>query len=260
MKFSVTQNGEPLAKFKYQWDEKTKTFSTNEDDLVLDFTDIDGLTLKTGNDCTFKTGDGCTFYTGHGCTFKTGSGCTFYTGNNGTFITGFGGTFITGFGGTFNTGNNGTFITGFGCTFTTGFDCIFYTGFSCTFKTKYSCTFSTGWSCTFETGDNCTFKTGNCCTFYTGHGCTFTTGSNCFAIRCDIPGVTEIPENVTIKFNDCKTAGYAVIEPHTNVIEIKISEQSFNELKKQLVGQSLKHCCYRWVAGLRATTDPRGLR
>jgi len=37
MTFSVTQNGKPLSKKKYTWDPETKTFSTNEVNLVLDF-------------------------------------------------------------------------------------------------------------------------------------------------------------------------------------------------------------------------------
>jgi hypothetical protein len=35
--FSVTKNGKKLDKSLYNWDEKTKTFSTKESGLVLDF-------------------------------------------------------------------------------------------------------------------------------------------------------------------------------------------------------------------------------
>ena len=77
MKFSVTQLGEELSTKKYNWDEETRTFSTTENNLVLNFSGIDRLTFKTGYNCTFNTGSGCIFYTGSGCTFKTGYGCTF---------------------------------------------------------------------------------------------------------------------------------------------------------------------------------------
>ena len=97
--FSVTQSGKPLDPSKYTWDESTRTFSTNESNLVLDFSDVDGCTFKTGHYCTFKTLSGCTFKTGFGCTFKTDSGCTFNTGS--------------------------------GCTFTTLSDCTFKTGSKC---------------------------------------------------------------------------------------------------------------------------------
>jgi len=100
MNFSVTKSGKVLDKSLYHWDEKTKTFSSNEDRLVLDFTGIDGVTFNTGSYCTFDTGSDCTFNTNSHCTFNTGSDCTFKTG----------------FGCIFNTGSD--------CTFDTGSDCV----------------------------------------------------------------------------------------------------------------------------------------
>jgi hypothetical protein len=105
--FSVTKNGNPLSKKLYTWDEKTKTFSSKEDGLVLDFIDIDGVTFKTGYFCTFLTGSDCTFNTGSYCTFNTDSDCIF------------------------NTGAECTFKTGSNCTFKTGFGCIFEVGDNC---------------------------------------------------------------------------------------------------------------------------------
>jgi len=90
----VLQNGRPLEESKFAWDESTNTFSTTENNLVVDF--------KTGYDCTFTTGYDCTFKTGYGCTFKTGYGCTFNTGHD--------------------------------CIFTIGDDCTFKTGSGCTWK------------------------------------------------------------------------------------------------------------------------------
>lgn len=62
--FNVTKNGKPLDPSLYTWDEKTKTFSTKESGLVLDFRSLDNCTFYTGNSCTFDTGYGCTFKTG----------------------------------------------------------------------------------------------------------------------------------------------------------------------------------------------------
>ena len=104
----VLQNGKPLSLKKFNWDEKTKTFSSQEDNLVLDFFGI--------IDCTFNTVYGCTFNTSSGCTFKTGSRCTFKTGSDCTFDTGYRCTF--------DTGSDCTFDTGSGCTFKTGSDCV----------------------------------------------------------------------------------------------------------------------------------------
>ena len=84
----VLQNGKPLPLDKFEWDEKTKTFSSNEDGLVLDFAGI--------SNCTFNTLGGCTFNTLGGCTFDTGWSCTFVTGDRCTFVTGWGCTFKTG--------------------------------------------------------------------------------------------------------------------------------------------------------------------
>ena len=105
--FSITQKGKELDKSKYNWDETTKTLSTNENNLVIDFSDYSYCTFKTGYNCTFNTGYNCTFNTGADCTFTTGSYCIFTTGYN--------------------------------CTFTTGSYCIFTTGADCTFKTGKNC-------------------------------------------------------------------------------------------------------------------------
>jgi hypothetical protein len=127
----VLQNGKPLALNKFVWNKKTKTFSTVEHSLVLDFSEQSGCTFNTGDDCTFKTWSGCTFNTGYDCTFNTGYGCTFKTWS----------------GCTFNTWGNCTFNTGYDCTFKTGYDCTFNTGYDCTFKTWSGCTFNTGEHC-----------------------------------------------------------------------------------------------------------------
>jgi hypothetical protein len=52
----VLQDGKPLPLDKFEWDEKTNTFSSNEDDLVLYFKEIDYCTFKTRSYCTFETG------------------------------------------------------------------------------------------------------------------------------------------------------------------------------------------------------------
>ena len=97
--FSITQKGKELDKSKYNWDETTKTLSTNENNLVIDFSDYSNYTFKTGSYCTFKTSSDCTFKTGSYCTFNTSYCCTFNT--------------------------------SYCCTFNTGADCTFNTGGNC---------------------------------------------------------------------------------------------------------------------------------
>lgn len=115
MTYSITKNGVELSKDLYTIDKKTKTFSSNESGLVLDFSDEHGWTFKTSNICIFNTGSNCTFDTGRDCTFDTGCNCAFNTGCD--------------------------------CTFKTGSNCMFNTECDCTLKTGSNCTFKTGASC-----------------------------------------------------------------------------------------------------------------
>ena len=89
----VLQNGKPLSLDKFTWDNKTRTFSSKEKSLMIDFKGIDNCTFNTGSDCTFNTYSYCTFNTGSVCTFNTGSYCTFKTYSDCTFKTGLGCTF-----------------------------------------------------------------------------------------------------------------------------------------------------------------------
>jgi len=67
LSFLITKNGKELDKSLYTWDEETRTFSTDENNLVLDFSNIDSCTFKTGHSCTFNTGSNCTFNTNSNC-------------------------------------------------------------------------------------------------------------------------------------------------------------------------------------------------
>lgn len=92
--FSITREGKPLAESLYTIDLDARTFSTKEDNVVLNFPN--GWTFNTGNFCTFKTGNSCTFKTFSSCTFKTTAICKFDTKDRCTFKTGYGCTFKTG--------------------------------------------------------------------------------------------------------------------------------------------------------------------
>lgn len=124
----VLQHGKPLALDKFEWDEKTKTFSSREINLVLDF--------KNRNKCTFITLHDCIFITGYGCTFTTGRGCYFIT------------------------KNLCNFKTEEACNFKTEHDCIFKTGSYCVFNTSRNCDFKAGRWCTFNVLEDCVIKAG----------------------------------------------------------------------------------------------------
>jgi len=159
----VLKDGKPLDIDKFTWDQDTRTFSSYEDDLVFDFSEIDNCNFNVTEWCIFKTGWDCTFYTKWHCKFITGSNCTFNTGSHSIFYT----------------GDNCIFSTESYCTFNTLSDCIFRTGSHCTFETEDNCIFNTVSCCIFNTENSCTFNTVSDCTFKTFARCTFNTDSNC---------------------------------------------------------------------------------
>ena len=126
MNYSIIQFGKPLATSKYTIDVVNKTFSSKEDNLVLDFSNLNSWLFKTGNSCTFKTGSFCTFKTYGNCMFKTYSNCMFKTYSN--------------------------------CTFNTHGDCTFKTADYCTFHTHGDCTFTIGTKSIISLEDVCTHK------------------------------------------------------------------------------------------------------
>ena len=174
----VLKDGKLLALDKFSWDEKTLTFSSAENGLVLDFSDVKRVTFKTTDHCTFKTGYDCTFNTGYYCTFDTGSDC--------------------------------TFDTRFNCTFKTYDNCTFKTGENCTFDTDYDCTFDTRFNCTFKTYENCAFDTGSYCTFDTADNCTLKTGEECVIVRRDRFEVIQPEAGKTIQTCPHEIPGYLV--------------------------------------------------
>ena len=97
----VLRNGEPLSLELFTWDESTRTFASGEDDLVIDFADVDDCifyvdnfchisawrshkiyaknwcSIMVGECCEVHTESYCILYGQHGCLFRTGSFCTF---------------------------------------------------------------------------------------------------------------------------------------------------------------------------------------
>lgn len=53
----VLQNGKPLALSKFSWDGKTNTFSSEEENLVCDFSNINCVFAKAGHSSTLTAGD-----------------------------------------------------------------------------------------------------------------------------------------------------------------------------------------------------------
>lgn len=170
----VLQNGKPLDLDKFEWDENTNTFSSEENNLFLDFKNIAfctiraarGCTINTDSSCFIRTGGCCTINTRYDCYIKTGSYCTIRTGANCTIIT----------------GANCTINTFSSCNIDTNINCTINTTFSSIINADSSCDVKTGNSCFIKTGDYCNIKTGNYCIFNHCFGCTINAGSNCVII------------------------------------------------------------------------------
>jgi len=120
----------PLDRFS--WDEKTKIFSSRENNLTVNFTGIDNCTIIVSEKCKVFAGNNCTIISGGRCDFETGDNCTFYAEPH--------------------------------CVFKTRYDlCKHYIGpVKCTYNEKYGCAFKNiakpvaAWSnYTLKTGDNC---------------------------------------------------------------------------------------------------------
>jgi len=92
----VLQGGKPLKLTKFSWREKTKTFSSNEDGLVIDFSNIDNSTIKAGWKSTITAGPYSTITAGWYSTIKAGSYSTITAGSYSTITAGWNSTITAG--------------------------------------------------------------------------------------------------------------------------------------------------------------------
>jgi hypothetical protein len=84
------KDGTPVSPDDFSWTRETRTFSTEKDNLVVDFTGInDGIiyvrhnsNVVTGDGWIINTGDDSVIKTGYSCIAKTGSNCTFEAWDN----------------------------------------------------------------------------------------------------------------------------------------------------------------------------------
>ena len=115
MKIVILKNGQIVDSRKYDWNSETKTFSSNEDELVLDFGSLENVTIKVRNSCTINCGYYCTINCGYYCTIN----CGYY------------------------------------CTIKCGYYCTINSGNYCTINSGYSCTIRTYWNTEIVAGKNC---------------------------------------------------------------------------------------------------------
>ena len=121
MKFSVTKNGEPLSPELYIWDEKTKTLSTAESGLVLDFSGVNDCTITAGYGNTITAGDDNTITACYGNTITAGDGNTITAGDGNTITACDFNTITAGDGNTITACYGNTITAGYGNTITAGY-------------------------------------------------------------------------------------------------------------------------------------------
>ena len=180
----VLQSGNPLPLSEFSWDENTNTFASNEDNLVIDFRNIDYSTVMTGNYSTVTTGDSSTVTAGGESTVTTGYYSTVNTGYSSIVKAGYHSTVKTGSYSTVTTGHSSTVTTGDHSTVTTG-------GYS-TVKTGCESAVSTGYHSTVKTGCESTVTTGHFSTVTTGGGSTVKTGVQCCLHYINIYGISIV--------------------------------------------------------------------
>ena len=163
----VLQSGNPLPLSEFSWDANTSTFASNENGLVVDFSDIDYSTVNTGASSTVTTGYRSTVTTGGHSTVTTGGYATVTTGYSSIVKTGNDSTVTTGNHSTVTTGDRSTVTTEGYATVTTGGYSTIKTGYSSIVKAGYYSTVTTEGSSAVTTEGSSTVTTGiECCLHY----------------------------------------------------------------------------------------------
>jgi uncharacterized protein (DUF2345 family) len=170
----VLQNGKPLALNKFSWDEKTKTFSTNENNVLADFSGIDHVTLTAGGWSTLTAGDNSTLTAGGYSTLRAGNGCTLTAGWQGTLTAGGWSTLTAEDNSTLTAGWQSTLTAGGWSTLTAEDDSTLTARGYCTLKAGNGCTLTAEDNSTLTAGDNSTLRAGWYCTLTAGDDSTLT--------------------------------------------------------------------------------------
>lgn len=118
MSYTITQNGDPLSASLYTVDEENKIFTTLEDNLLVDFTDLSGWCFHM---------DGCSW-----CTILADDYCHVKAGHHNTIVAGVSSCFQCGWATSYTTGPSCCFHSrGHENTFDVGDDCIINCKDSC---------------------------------------------------------------------------------------------------------------------------------
>jgi len=120
----VLLNGKKLALSKFNWDEKTNTFSSNQGNLVVDFSNINHSTINTWSNSTINAGYNSTIDAGSNSTINAGSYSTIKAEYDSTIKAGFDSTIKAGSHSTIKAGSHSTINTRSYSTITVGENCV----------------------------------------------------------------------------------------------------------------------------------------
>lgn len=76
----ILQKGDALHLNGFEWDSENLIFSSNQCDLIIDFTDMHDITIKMGDHCTLTCGRRCIIEAGNNCIIDTQNSCKFNVG------------------------------------------------------------------------------------------------------------------------------------------------------------------------------------
>jgi len=197
----VLQNGKPLDLDKFSWNEKTKTFSSSEDYLVLDFREINNCIIEVGSCCTVDNyiGIGCTISAGHNSVIQTGTACNI------------------------KTGSFSNIQVRFGCKVSSGNNCTIHIISDCIVNTKSYCVIRAGYDCTINTSHDCIIRA--------RANCKIKSGSNCVVVRSDIHEVIKPEEDRKIKLNGIVEEGFTYLNEKKEMTVAEISKKLGYDIK-----------------------------
>ena len=116
----VLKNGKPLSLNKFCWDGNSKTFSSNEDGLVVDFANMDYATIKCGHSPTINCGNFATIDCWDSATINCWDSATINCRDYATIDCGYSATIKCGYSATIKCGNSATINCGNSATINCG--------------------------------------------------------------------------------------------------------------------------------------------
>ena len=187
----VLRNGRPISIDSFEWVEETSTFSSSLNNLVIDFSNINSVTIKAGHGATITAGYGATITAWHGATIKAGDNATITAWDNASITAGANAKIATWDKATITAGDGATITAGHGATITAGYEATITAwneatitaGDNATIKAWGNATIKAEHNATITAGHDATIKVKYGATIKAGSGSKINAGENCVVVR-----------------------------------------------------------------------------